>query len=348
MKYKHYTVTDFVNDREFQRWVTASDPSVDAHWRNWLAKNPEKRATIEEARHLILLLKFGNTYRENERFLQVWKRLDGTWETFRQDRKKHVIPKLLAENWYRTAAVFAGLLLISAVCFWALPWGSTVRHATRFGETRALTLPDGTAVTLNANSSLEFLSNLSGQGPREVWLDGEAFFEVVKDRSKKNATFIVHTRALDVEVLGTRFNVHNRRGKTQVVLRSGKVSIHLPHGQPRNIVMAPGELVEVSEKENTYLKIPVNPEMYSSWVNKELILDQTPLQDIAHLLEDYYGLQVVMRGEGLPERTLTGRIPTGDLALILKLLSEAFSLNISRQQDTLLIGPAPTHFQSGS
>lgn len=85
-------------------------------------------------------------------------------------------------------------------------------YATQYGEQRVVELPDHSVVSLNANSTLRFRNDWSQANTlREVWLDGEAFFSVQKQEGAAGpAKFIVHTNDLDVEVLGTRFNVSNR------------------------------------------------------------------------------------------------------------------------------------------
>src|SRR5690606_15777064 len=113
---------------------------------------------------------------------------------------------------------------------------SWLQCTTGYGETRKINLPDGSLVVLNANSELKYESNWQQAPMREVWLQGEAFFEVVKTTEEKQ--FIVHTGSLDVEVLGTQFNVHNRHQKVQVVLSSGKVKLQ-PLERQESLLMNP-------------------------------------------------------------------------------------------------------------
>ena len=87
-------------------------------------------------------------------------------------------------------------------------------------------LTDGTNVTINSGSSLKYQSNFLNNKNRKVYLKGEAFFDVTKN---KNAPFIVTTKKLNIKVLGTKFNVssYNNDKNTSVVLEEGSVSITL-------------------------------------------------------------------------------------------------------------------------
>ncbi|MBK8505327.1 MAG: FecR domain-containing protein [Saprospiraceae bacterium] len=103
-------------------------------------------------------------------------------------------------------------------------------YTAGFGERQKIVLPDGSAVDLNANSSLR-LGSQWVEGIQEVWLEGEAYFEVEKNLSK-GVKFTVHTNGPDVEVVGTHFNVDSRKEETRIYLEEGKVCLILkshPH-----------------------------------------------------------------------------------------------------------------------
>src|SRR5690606_22589795 len=115
------------------------------------------------------------------------------------------------------------------------------------------------------------------QAVREVWLEGEAFFHVQEKSSPGGIKFIVHTEGVDVEVLGTRFNVRNRRHATEVVLNSGKVKLNF--GGKEEVLMEPGDLVEYSAKTQSYAHKQVNSETYTSWRNHVLTFDESTLDE---------------------------------------------------------------------
>jgi ferric-dicitrate binding protein FerR (iron transport regulator) len=201
---------------------------------------------------------------------------------------------------------------------------------TAFGESRSLFLPDSTKVTLNANSVLRYsAADFNGKN-REVWLDGEAFFAVV--RKKDNQNFRVHTGELQVEVLGTRFNVNARRGTSRVVLEEGKVKLDIPDGDKSSqLIMLPGEFVEVSGETRKIAKKKVEVSNYSSWRLNKLMFISASLEEIAQLLEDNYGYEVEFKNASLKNLRFTGSAAVDNPRELIEKLNKVFDLNIQQE-----------------
>jgi transmembrane sensor len=211
------------------------------------------------------------------------------------------------------------------------------RCLTDYGEVKNFTMPDGSAITLNANSSLSFPTVWDEQEEREVQLTGEAFFEVAKKTGKSNAKFVVHTKGIDIEVLGTQFNVNNRRDKVQVVLQEGKVSLSPAGKEHSQTLMTPGDLVEYSQKDNKMEHRKVNPFMYSSWKEEETLFEDKPLLEIAQQLEDTRGMQVIFAEDSLRQLRFTGSLPNNDLDKFLLILSKSFGITVSRKGSQIIL-----------
>ena len=208
---------------------------------------------------------------------------------------------------------------------------------TAYGEIKTVTLPDGSEVTLNANSTLRHAAAWEDHTKRQVWLDGEAFFSVV--HTPDDRRFQVHTSHMNVEVLGTEFNVNNRRGDTQVVLQSGKVKLAISHDEATSeVLMAPGELVAYSGARHSIIKRIVDPQRYSAWRNQELILDNTSLAEIARALEDYYGFEVVIPEDTLKniKLTATARLSLKETEVLLTAISEIYGIKVKQEGDRIV------------
>lgn len=153
-------------------------------------------------------------------------------------KRRQIVPRQLL----RVAAVFLAVAIVGGLLFLSLhEHENPICICTAYGKTERITLPDQSVVLLNANSVLSYNDKWTDNKTREVWLAGEAYFEVKKSDARGNAKFVVHTDQLSVEVLGTEFNVNNRRGKTQVVLNAGKVRLTSDTTLEKEIIMAPGE-----------------------------------------------------------------------------------------------------------
>jgi ferric-dicitrate binding protein FerR (iron transport regulator) len=210
-----------------------------------------------------------------------------------------------------------------------------VSISTQYAENQKIQLPDGSFVVLNANSSVSFADDWDEQSPREVWLKGEAFFSVT--HTANHQKFIVHTNDLDVQVLGTKFNVNARVSKTRVVLNSGKVKLFLRQEKNQEVDMKPGELVDFSSNNKAFVKKAVKTKVFSAWVNKELVFEDTSLEEIAQLLEDNYGYKVKFVNKELANLTFTGTANTENINLLFTILQKTFNISIQKQENNLII-----------
>lgn len=194
-------------------------------------------------------------------------------------------------------------------------------HATGFGETRKLELAYGSRVTLNANSSLKVPRFEFGQKVREVFLKGEASFSV--NHTKDHQRFIVHANnALEVDVLGTEFNVFARARETKVALIKGKVRLRYLDGTgPKNLTMEPGDLVTRDSGGQTSLAKTQYPKNFSAWESHRYILDNTPLLEVCHLFEDNFGITVVIADSALAMRTISGSFTALNAGELLEILT---------------------------
>jgi ferric-dicitrate binding protein FerR (iron transport regulator) len=208
---------------------------------------------------------------------------------------------------------------------------------TRYAQTRTVNLPDGSVIILNANSTLRFSDNWAETHKREVWLTGEAFFDVRKMPEWADAAFIVHTEGLHVEVLGTTFNVNNRRGKVKVVLNTGKVKLKPVNNVADTLTMQPRDLVEFTAASKAFVKKQVNPEEHSAWRNHTLVFNETTLMEIAGVLEDNYGLKVFFKEPELQRRKFTGAIPNQKIDLFLTILAQSMDIEMTKDKDAVYI-----------
>lgn len=232
----------------------------------------------------------------------------------------------------KVAAIFIGILLISVLAYNFLNDNNFNIYSTTYGETLTILLSDSSIVTLNSNSSIKFKDKWKASQNREIWMEGEAFF-LVKHRNKQE--FIVHASGLEVKALGTAFNVNNRRTNAWVVLNSGSILLN-QQGSLEDIVLQPGEMAEFSAQENEFKTRLVNTEVYTSWRNKKLVFEKTSIRKIAEILEDNYGVEVIINDPELAEMTFSATIPMEDLDILLDLLSETFNINVQRQHKKVI------------
>ena len=345
MPYENYSVYELVMDSSFKKGVKHPTSEEGLFWEAWIAKHPDKEEQVQVARQIILSMNFKTHYLSQADIHAVWKKLDNKIE-----QRTHVASKApssgktaypIFSTWQKVAAVFIGLGILSASLLFMLH-DTTVHYTTQYGETKTVVLPDSSTVILNANSTLTYHSNWDSKTLRNVALKGEAFFSVM--HTANHQKFIVHTSNLAVEVVGTEFNVNNRRGETQVVLNRGKVKLNLPAdategstgNQPQPVLMKPGELVEYREESHQINKKVVDTEPYISWKDNLLIFEDTPVREIIRVLEDNYGLQVMVKDSTLVNRKFSATYPADDIEVLLRALSKSFSMSVSADNNQVV------------
>ncbi|MGB3588950.1 MAG: FecR domain-containing protein [Tunicatimonas sp.] len=318
-------------DDRFIAWVLHPTPALNQYWNNWQKERSNGKVLVAEAQRLIHQMQVNSQLeplREPE-VQQMWQKLQNRHaETHNIDDKKSEL------RWYGVAASISVLLAFAIFLFIKISEPATITHQTDYGETKHVVLPDSSSVLLNANSSITYWEDWLESSERNVTLNGEAFFEVYHTQDHRQ--FLVHTNAVSVEVLGTSFNVLNRRNRTQVVLKEGEVLIKSDSEVLNNdIVMQPGELVEVEG--NNYIQHPVQVETYTTWMQDEHIFDGTTLAEIAQLVEDIYGLEVRIENKNLLNKKFTGRIDRGDLTSLFGQLEKVFPLSIEHKGNSVTI-----------
>jgi len=344
MRYIYFTIQDFVADEYFRKWVYHPDTDTENFWQNWLKENPSKRKEVAEARTLLQQIRFRHFQASQEDFEEVWHKIQSEEHVTASRPVYKLLPQRSSLRTYAfrgaiAASLLIGILWLGYALLEIAP--ATETFITAFNETKTVVLPDKSEVALNANSRLTFDKHWDADRPREVWLEGEAFFDVQQryksSTSSEKVKFIVHTGNLDVEVLGTTFNVNYRRGKTQVVLNTGKVAIKANREETGNITLEPGDLVELSDDSQVFDKKLVDPEDYSAWRYKKLIFKRTPLAKVAEQFQDYYGVAMLFKDAGISNKQVTGSIPTESMEMFLEVLAESMQLHIIQEKDKVWI-----------
>jgi transmembrane sensor len=210
------------------------------------------------------------------------------------------------------------------------------RYEAPFGQTRTLSLPDGSEVTLNAHSQLRVPRFGFGNADREVWLTGEGYFSV--RHTTHDHKFTVHTPNLDVRVLGTKFNVNTRSGQTEVILDEGKVQLIRPKTPAQPLTMKPGEQATLAEGDTAFRrKVVSSPDVVGAYRQQRLVFDGTPLSQVAERIQDYYGIRVVVGSRELARREFSGTLPNNDLNVVLRSLSVTYNLAVERQPGQVIL-----------
>ena len=170
---------------------------------------------------------------------------------------------------------------------------------------RHLILPDGSAVWLNDGATLRYPQQFEKNG-REVRLEGEAFFDIVRDET---SPFVVRSKLLLVEVLGTRFNVDASDSKAQVVLESGSINLGRIENDRvvRQVMLQPGEAGQVYSSHDGIDVEQVDLMLYTSWKDYYLVIKSQCLGDVVRMLAKRYRTDIRIDDARIRNERFSGR-----------------------------------------
>ncbi|MCE6991407.1 FecR family protein [Dyadobacter sp. CY323] len=254
---------------------------------------------------------------------------------FRDLQRAHLKEKRFLPSRWLAAAVM--ILAISTSAWFGKDYIQYQTFETGYGATKTVALPDGSTVTLNANSRLRVPRFAFGKRSREVFLKGEAYFVV--SHKKDNMQFRVGTpKNMDVIVLGTEFNVYAREQDTRVMLHKGKVKINYPfQNSVREVMLKPGDLIGYNKKAVPEIKSNVETDRYLAWKEHRYIFEDMTLSEFGQLLTENYGLHVEIENDELASRTLVGSFKAENSEELLASVTEILNLKVTRKGNTILL-----------
>lgn len=242
--YSQYVLNDFLCDAGFQDWILKPDEEKNAFWEKWLEAHPYKKKEVAAAKSILSEIGFKISRPD---LLKIETALSQALEAIGESEQRRSF-WMTARRW-RAAAVFIPLLAIGALIFWWVKPPALRAVTTEYGKISRVVLPDSSVVVLNAHSSIKYEPKWDKEKPRELWLNGEAFFDVKHlDKDHKieaHERFIVHTENTIVEVLGTAFDIRERRGRTEISLQRGLIRVSFIKGGRQPVIMKPGDILLV-------------------------------------------------------------------------------------------------------
>jgi len=207
--------------------------------------------------------------------------------------------------------------------------------STKRGSRTNVTLPDGTTVWVNSQSKLQYSDNFKGK-TREVWLSGEAFFDVKKD---PDHPFIIHTNKINIKVLGTAFNVKSypEDPTIETSLIRGRIEVNFTDRPQETIILRPNEKLTVSKdqsqfekssgKKDSKIKLenlnPVNKEklfVETAWLSNRIAFTDTRLADICSTLQRRFNVEIDFENKELMDYRFTGIFEEENLDQILNVM----------------------------
>ena len=273
------------------------------------------------------------------------------WSPLRVHREDASLLKTVGKYWkgvsllpvekikfLRIAGSVAASILICLASWYTYDYiqSGTIQTISTLAEIRDITLPDQSVVTLNRYSTLSFPSRFRG-AKREVRLTGEAYFDVEKDTRHP---FIVKAESVNVQVLGTQFNVgaYPEDPEIKTTLIEGSVAVSIPE-ENRRIVLSPNESAIYNRLQKS-LQHEINPKSSNDivWRNGHFLFDYLPLQEITRQLSHAFNIKIEITDPELRNYHIRANFTNGEsLEEMLELLKGAGNFNYTITNNTIII-----------
>ncbi|WP_319503402.1 FecR domain-containing protein [uncultured Draconibacterium sp.] len=297
---------------------------------NWLDESASNKEEYIEIKKLWAL-----TSRE--------KNVEGkTWSDIKPSESKPAKTKIL-QHWLARAAVFLLLLSCGAIGGRIISkivetpiYSQMYTVISPAGQMTNIELPDGTLVMLNSGTKIQYSSDFS-KGDRQVYLEGEAFFDVQKD---VDHPFTVKSDFLGVRVYGTSFNIqaYPDDKKFTATLVEGSIGLLDKNGEELE-KLVPGEKAYFEDSESTLQIMKVDTNMYTSWKEGLVTFRDEKMKDIAKQIERWYNVEIIIQKEGLGEERYFGSILKNKP---IDQILEVFKLTISLEYEIIPRADKPT------
>ena len=216
-----------------------------------------------------------------------------------------------------------------------------VFHTLRvpYGKRFDVVLSDGTHVFLNSGTSLQYPVQFIKGFDRDVFLTGEAYFEVAKDSEHP---FTVHADELDIEVLGTKFNVSHYPEDTNIntVLIEGSVELHKKPKEGESgggNLLKPGFKAEWRKAAHDIAIKKVNTRNYTDWVQGKLVFRNTPFRKIRQSLERRYNVTIKNRNKDLDEQLFDATFDIETIEEVLESFNKSYAIKYKIKDNEVII-----------
>lgn len=258
------------------------------------------------------------------------------WSRFRQrvgtnENTARIIKLDTGPDWrsiLRIAAVL--ILLLGAGGFWYLTKMRVQPMIVSSGtQIKNETLPDGSQVTLNKQSSIEYASSFKKE--RHIKLEGEAFFNVAQDPGKP---FVLKVNDVTVKVLGTSFNVKSANGKTEVIVETGAVEVTK---NQNSVQLKQHEKAVVTTDQTAPSKQSNTDELYSYYRTKTFVCNNTPLWKLVEILNEAYGVNIIIANNNKRDLQINSTFTNSSLDSTLQVIGLTYEIAVEKKGSQIIL-----------
>ena len=340
MKYENFDIEDFIADEFFVSWIRQDSKEANLFWQSWLAEHPDKIEKVQKAREIILNAQPKRIEPSQKDYTEVLEGiLSPNKRLFYEDttKKGHGI--------FKYAASISILLALLGGLFYfnhiekvenTAAIEEVVMNAKKvpFGQKSTIILSDGSKVKLNAGATLTYPEKFGHSKSREVYLSGEAFFEIARDTARP---FLIKSKEVTTKVLGTSFNLKEKAGSVSVTVLTGKVKVFTESDTAANdaVFLKPGQQADYNPQSNKIEVSHADLEAVTAWKEDIIYFEQANFKEVASRLEKWYGVKVELKRN--VDGKFSGRFKNKALKDVLTGLSYTSDFEFDIENETVFI-----------
>ncbi len=302
-------------------------------WMKESEENARQLFRMEEIYHLGKFNQYADRKQMARAEIQLYKKLD------EEKRKQNKILRM--HRWMKYAAMIAVILVIGGGSGYWLYQNGNNQHmmvaVANEGIVKEIILPDGTKVWLNNSATLKYPREFSEKA-RNVYLDGEAYFEVTKNRHKP---FTVQSDAMRVRVLGTTFNFKCDKNYriAEVTLIEGEIEVK-GNKEEGQIILAPGQRAELNKNNGRLTVKQVDAKMDAVWHDNLIPFQKADIFTISKALERFYDIKIILSPDMRADKTYSGVLKKkSTIESVLKSLQNSISIDYKIVGNNIFISP---------
>lgn len=314
----------------FNRYLskTATEDEI-AEFNEWISSNEELKKWLENQ-----MQKTSDEIDEKTK-ARIFEKIQN--EINKQEKVQFSLPK-----WLRNVAAIAviALTVVGLISVLSNRQSAEMQFAevgALRGQKASVTLPDGTHVILNSESTIKY-STAFNKSDRQIELTGEAYFDVAKDKKR---AFVVKAGNVEVVAVGTAFNVKAYPGENQIstTLLEGKVNVS--KGK-ETVSMQPNEKLEFNVKNNSFNKFKLTEAENSiGWMNDKLSFDNATLEEVVAVFSRFYNVEIQFATEAIKKQRFTGQINNNSLPSVLRILSLTSPIRFEHKDSVVVLYEVP-------
>lgn len=349
MESNNYNSQDLIKNPSFINWVKGKATEDERRfWDGWVMENPSNRSVALKAMQEIAGFTIAPS--ENTSTRKAWNALLNRIEKENEPGIHRVLKKkrARANSLIRFACVAAVALLAFFSVYMSMHFYHTPLEAldvseivreeldTDFGVQKKVGFSDGSEIILNGNSRMVITKNSDNPSVIDLYLAGEAYFFISKTEALGDSPFHIHTDDGKIKVLGTQLVVSTRNNQTQVFLETGSISVS-PFHLDAETILFPGQFVGFDNKMELLEARIVNPEIYTSWINRRLHFDQASVKEVLQRIEDTFGIRAEAADSTVFKHKISGSIESSELETITSALSEILNISVEKSESDNVI-----------